>query len=256
MAKTYFKFRQEELPVVGELLVQLFIRDRSKFEDFSGEYNNEYLASVQKQIEKVREVTQAPTVTAELKKITANLYAKMEEILPKLDLIAAYARRANSKLLIKSSDFGVKEAKKELRKKNVEGFSLKWKIVQQNIANNLEALTEKGYKESLGTEIESMSQQVHDLNLSQEDKLSQRIQLVVDNNSEFTTLWGMLSDISKTGKMLMKSDDLKSKEYMFSKLINKVRKASVSKELKKETVSAADESDVSKDTSVLETEKS
>ncbi|WP_372756224.1 hypothetical protein [Labilibaculum sp.] len=252
MAKTYFKFRQEELPVVGEILLQLFTRDRAKFEDFSAEYNDEYLASLQAQIQKIKDLTQAPTLTAEIKKITEDLYSLMGEVIPKLDLIAAYAHRANSKLLLKSSDFGVKDAKKELRRKNVEGFFLKMKIVQQNIASNLEALTEKGYKESLGSEIEEMSQKVYNLNLKQEDKLSKRKQLVVDNNAEFTIMWKMLSDLSKTGKMLLKSDDLKSKEYMFTKLINKVRNIPVTKEVKKDK--RGSESDQNKDIKVLETE--
>jgi hypothetical protein len=256
MAKTYFKFRQEELPVVGEILLQLFTRDRAKFEDFSAEYKDEYFASVVKQIQKVREVTQAPTLTAEIKKITNDLYAQMDEIVPKLNLIATYAHHANNELLVKSSDFGVKEAKKALRYRNVEDFSLKMKIVQEHIANNLEVLSTKGYKESLGSEIEELSQKVYELNLKQKDKLSKRKLLIEDNQGEFGILWKMLTNLSKTGKMLMKSDDLKSKEYTFTRIINQVRNVSVVKEVKKESASVSDRSDLSENTSVLAAENS
>jgi len=236
MRVSYYKFRQEELPVVGEILLQMFLRDREKFENFSPEFNDEFVAAIQNQIQKVQDITQAPTLTAEIKKITEELYQNMENLLPNLDLILAYAQRANKNLNIKASGFGVKEAKKELRRRNVEGFSVKVKIVQQNIAKNLEALIAKGYKESIGAEVEEITQKVHDLNLEQENKLSERKQLVVGNNEEFTALWKLLGDISKTGKLVMKTDPSKAEEYMFSHVIKKVRRVSVTSDKKKTSV--------------------
>ena len=114
---TFFKFRQEELPIVGEILLQMFSRDRSAFENFSAEYNDVFLTEVGNQIKKVNDLTQAPTLTAETKKITSDLYGCVNDIIPKLDLIAAYAQRANKSLIIKASDFGVKQAKKEIKRK-------------------------------------------------------------------------------------------------------------------------------------------
>lgn len=150
---TYFKFRQEELPIVGEILLQMFTRDRSAFENFSAEYNDEFLTQVSNQIKKVNELTQAPTLSAEIKKITADLYECADGIIPQLDLVAAYAQRANKALTVRAADFGVKQAKKEVRRKNIEAFCAKMKVVEQNIANNIEALKAKGYKETLGTNL-------------------------------------------------------------------------------------------------------
>lgn len=227
MGTKFFKFRQEELPVAGEILLQLLIRDRNKFEGFSADYNDEFIASVKNQINIVREVTQSLTLTAIIKKITEDLYQTMDSVLPKLNLIQAYAQKANKTLNIKASGFGVKEAKKMIRIRNVEGYSVKISVVNQNIANNLEALKAKDYKESIGTEIQEKSNVIYDLNLKQEQKLSERKQLVVDNNGEFTVLWEMLSDISKMGKLLMKADPSKAEEYMFSNILKQVRKVTL-----------------------------
>ena len=227
MSTRYFKFRQEELPVAGEILMQLFNRDRNKFEAFAAEYNDEFATSVHNQINKVRDVTQAVTLTALIKKLTENLYQTMDGILPKIDLIQAYAHKANKTLNIKSSSFGVKEVKKMIRKRNVEGYFLKISVVNQNVANNLEALKANSYKETIGAEILEQSSIIYDLNLKQEGKLSERKQLVVDNGVEFTALWAMLSDISKMGKLLMKADPSKAEEYMFSHILKKVRKVAV-----------------------------
>ncbi len=221
---TYFKFKQEELPVVGELLLQLFNRDRTKFEEFSAEYNDEFKTSVVAQIETVLKLVHSASLTGKISKITEELYQVLDDIKPNLDLIAAYAQRANKSLNIPYSKFGVKEVKKELRRRNVEGFTMKAEILQKNITDNLEALKAKGYKEELGTELGVMSKKAYDLNLVQEGKLSERKQLVVDNNAEFTTLWKMLSDIAKTGKLVLKANPSMADEYKFTHILKKVRK--------------------------------
>lgn len=221
---TFYKFRQEELPIVGEILLQMFTRDRSAFENFSAEYNDEFLNEVSNQIKKVNDLTQAPTLTAEIKKTTADLYECIDGIIPKLDLIAAYAQRANKSLNIKAADIGVKQAKKEIKKRNIEGYCLKVKVVEQHIANNIEALKAKGYKEILGTELADMTKQSYDLNLLQEEKIREKKELVLNNHAEFNKLWEILSDLSKTGKLIMKANKQKSEDYMFTHIINHVRK--------------------------------
>lgn len=230
---TYFKFRQEELPIVGEILLQMFTRDRSAFENFSAEYKDEYLTQVSNQIKKVNDLTQAPTFSAEIKKITADLYECADGIIPQLDLVAAYAQRANKALIVRAADFGVKQAKKEIRRKNIEAFCAKVKVVEQNIANNIEALKTKGYKEALGIELSRLTKQAYDLNLLQEEKLREKKELVLFNHEEFTKLWNMLSDLSKTGKLLMKTSKLKSEDYMFSHIIKQVRKPKAAPVVKK-----------------------
>ncbi|WP_372645188.1 hypothetical protein [Ancylomarina sp.] len=225
MGVSFYKFRQEELPVVGELLLQMFERDRNAFENFSPEYKGEFLEIVVSQIRTVLNMTQAPTLRAEIKRQTSDLYQCIDEIIPILDLIAAYAKRANATLTVKASDFGVAQAKKEIRKRNIEGVCTKVKVVEQNITNNLDALKERGYTEALGSELNSMTQKAYKLNLLQEEKIRAKKQLVVNNMTEYTLLWCFLKDLSETGKLLMKSDKQKCDGYKFSHIIKQVRKS-------------------------------
>lgn len=238
---TFFKFRQEELPIVGEILLQMFSRDRSAFENFSAEYNDEFFTEVGNQIKKVNDLTQAPTLTAKIKKITADLYECVDGIIPKLDLISAYAQRANKAMNIKAADFGVKQAKKEIKRKNIEGYCSKVKVVEQNIANNQEALKAKGYKESLGTELTDMTKNAYDLNLLQEEKIREKKELVVSNHAEFDKLWDILNDISKIGRLLLKADKQKSEDYMFTHILKQVRKPKVASVVKKQSVAVTEE---------------
>ncbi len=225
MGVSFYKFRQEELPVVGDLLLQMFSRDQYTFESFSPEYKGEFYVIVEHQIKKVRDLTQAPTLRAEIKKMTSDLYDCADDIIPKLDLIAAYAKRANVSLTIKASDFGVSQAKKEIRKRNIEGVCAKVKIVEQNITNNLDALKERGYTMSLGEKLNELTQKTYKLNLIQEEKIRAKKQLVAYNKTEFELLWHFLKDLSETGKLLMKSDKQKCDGYKLSHIIKMVRKS-------------------------------
>jgi hypothetical protein len=130
MGVSFYRFRQEELPVVGDLLLQMFVRDRIIFEKFSPEYKGEFLEIVENQIKKVLGMTQAQTLRAEIKKKTSDLYRCVDEIIPLIDLVGAYAKRANVELTVKASDFGVMQAKKEIRKRNIEGVCTKVKVVE------------------------------------------------------------------------------------------------------------------------------
>ncbi len=225
MGVSFYKFRQEELPVVGELLLQMFVRDRITFEKFSPEYKGEFLEIVESQIKKVLGMTQAQTLRAEIKKKTSDLYNCIDQIIPLLDFVGAYAKRANAGLTLKASDFGVMQAKKEIRKRNIEGVCTKVRIVEQNITNNLTALKERGYTDSLGNELKEMTQKAYGLNLVQEEKIREKKQVVVNNMMEYTLLWCFLKDISETGKLLMKSDKQKCNGYKFSHIIKQVRKS-------------------------------
>ncbi|PXX98912.1 hypothetical protein DF185_16180 [Marinifilum breve] len=226
---SYFKFRREELPVVGDLMLSLFQRDRAKFEEFSPKYNDEFIASVSAQIHKVQDLTTTQSLTGEIKTITSELYQSLDDMLPKLDRLASYVQSANKSLVVKYADFGIREAKKDLRKRNVEAYCAQQKVIEQNIAKNLEQLKAEGYKEEFGLEIKNETNAIYEKNLLQENKLRERKEHVANNAGEFDVLWKMLADISRKGKVVMAHDKQKAEEYMFTHIIKKVRNIPVKK---------------------------
>ncbi|MCY1636342.1 hypothetical protein [Marinifilum sp. D737] len=226
---TYFKFRREELPVVGDLLLSLLQRDRVKFEEYSPKYNDEFIASVSAQIHKVQDLTTTQSLSGEIKTITSDLYQSMDDLVPKLNRLASYVQSANKSLVIKYADFGIREAKKDLRKRNVEAYCAQQKVIEQNIAKNIDQLKAEGYKEDLGLEIKNDTKAIYEKNLLQENKIRERKEHVNNNLSEFDTLWTMMSDISRIGKIVMALDKQKADEYMFTNIIKKVRNISVKK---------------------------
>jgi hypothetical protein len=226
---TYFKFRREELPVVGDLILSLLQRDKANFEEYSPKYNDEFIASVSAQIHKVQELTTTQSLTGEIKSITSDLYQSMDNMIPKLNRLASYVQSANKMLVVKFADFGIREAKKELRQKNVEAYCAKQKVVEQNIAKNIDQLKAEGYKEEFGLEIQSGTKAIYEKNLLQENKIRERKEHVNNNLGEFDALWLMISDISRKGKIIMAHDKQKADEYMFTSILKKVRNVSVKK---------------------------
>lgn len=231
---TFYKFKQEELPVAAELILEMLKRDIALFEDFSPNYNKEYINTVQTQINKVLELTSNDSITEELEAITSDLYKAMENLAPKLDRLTSYVKKAKKSVSVKYADFGIREAKVELRRKNAAGASKKLKVVEQNLANNLETLKAEGCREKLGNDIASLSKEIGEKYWKQEEILANREQMLIDNAAEFNTLWSMITDISKNGKVIFAKNERKAKEYTFIDILKTVRKPKpVEKKIKK-----------------------
>lgn len=224
MGKMYNKFRLEELPVVADLLLQLMNRDRQYFASFSSEFNDAYRANVQTQILRTQNLTPAQTISAEKSKLTSVRYHVMGEIMYILDRIDAYVRRASGQLNVHAGDFGIREAKQDLKRKNVEGSLMRIKEVEQNILVNLPALQIKGYKIELGEELQELTKKMAEMNLLKTEMLSRRKQLVIQNHTQYQMLWNYILEIADIGKLVMRLDQDKAGEYKFCNLLKHIRK--------------------------------
>lgn len=225
MGKMYNRFRLEELPVVADLLLLLLKRDQDYFTSFSLDFNEVYRTNVETQILRIQNLTSPQTISAEKAKLTSTRYQVMEQIKHVLNRVDAYVYRASDQLQVLSADFGIREAKQELKRKNVEGSVMRMKEVEQNIANNLRALQTKGYKIELGLELQTLTQRMADMNLLKIEMISQRKQLVIDNHIQYQLLWNFIVEISDIGKLVMRADKSKADEYKFCNLLNHIRKA-------------------------------
>lgn len=224
MGKMYNKFRLEELPVVADLLLQLMNRDRHYFASFSSEFNDAYIADVQTQILRIQDLISAQIISAEKSKLTGLRYQLMGEIMYILDRIDAYVRRASDQLHVHADDFGIREAKQDLKRKNVEGSLMRIKEVEQNISLNLQALQIKGYKIELGEELLESTEKMAEMNLLKVEMISRRKQLVIQNHTQYQLLWNYILEISDIGKLVMRLEQAKANEYKFCNLLKHIRK--------------------------------
>ncbi|WP_101259794.1 hypothetical protein [Labilibaculum filiforme] len=224
MGKMYNKYRLEELPIVADLLLQLMNRDLHHFASFSAEFNEDYLKRVREEVSKTQRLTSVQTITAEKSKLTSVRYAVMIKISYLLDRVDAYATRAADQLQVLPADFGVREAKQELKRKNVEGSWMRIKEVEKNIATNLVALQAKGYPAELGLELHELTGKMTRMNLQKVEMISRRKQLVIQNHIQYQRLWQYILEISDIGKLVMRPERGKASEYQLCNLLKHIRK--------------------------------
>lgn len=230
----YFKFRKEELPEIAGFIKHSYKRDKAQFENFSPDFNVEYLDRLEKQTEKVNLLVNPVILIAEQKKVTSRLYENMDKVRHILERVQAYAQRSNKELTMSYKDFGCKQARDDARRRHVDGL-LHWITeVEQNIANNKEALKSHGLKDKYLSQLTELRDKIKEDHLLKTAKRKEKEELVAKNMIEFDTLWTILHDISRTGRMLFKNEDeVKMREYMFTHLLNRVRSKDQKKEDKK-----------------------
>jgi len=230
----YFKFRRDELPKVADLLKKSFLRDQKVFKKFSPDFNKEYWDRLDKQMDLVSKLVNSKTLSLEVKKLTKDIDGDIKKLRYILERIQAYAQRSRKELTLNYMDFGCREARKEARLGHVNEMVGCINTVNENIKNNHEALTSHGLKEKYVTQIKELSEKITSHYTLREQKRHEREQQVTDNLKEFDTLWKILHDLSRTGRMLFKErDEKKMKDYMFTHILKKLRTKSVKKKVKK-----------------------
>ncbi len=166
------------------------------------------------------------TETVALKSITSRLYATMDGLLPKLKSLDAYIQLAKPNLSIPPADFGISKLRKALNHHDAEGA-----IDGLNILNSLietwgAPLVPVGFTEEKADELTGAASSINEDNQVQYEIVSHRKQTVQENIGLLNDLNAQISNICKVGKALYRNTDtVKYEEYVFSKLLRKVRQA-------------------------------
>lgn len=232
-------FRNEELPVVGGFLFQYLERDLKEFEGFSGKFNIDYLKLLNHSSKQSMQIINPETLTKELKFITDTLYASMIELRPLLNRVQAYAKLANGTMKINVEDFGVKEVRLEIRRKDAEALVNRLGILITNVLNNMDALVINGFKPELCKDLDILKGEIYHANILQEIKIKEREAHVIANFEVLEHLWEMIKEIADTGKALYQYENPeKYADYTLSKIRTKLRHEHKRKEKEAATATA------------------
>lgn len=222
-----FKCKIEELPFLGAITHEYFIRDKQDFILFSPVYNDPFAATLLGQNKVVDDLVSSRKVTAEMKKMTQKLaadFTRARNVLNKVERYVTMSEADGLPLKIAAVDFGISEARMNLARKNDEGVVLNLNVIRKNIQENLAALEDKGYNADLQKELDSLIKDITGDSLAQTMKKKERQELVRKNIGELNKLWKMIDDILKTGKSIYKGkDDQKVRDYTYTDLIRNVQ---------------------------------
>jgi len=180
--KAKFSFRIEEYPTVGRFVYDAFVQDKADFADYT-DFNPPFEANFKAALDLVNATVNPVTLTNQLSLVTEQLYTTTFSLRLIIDKVDNYVNNAAANLNVQANKFGVKEVRAAITSLDVEGLDARLKDLLQAITNNTAALTAKGYKASITTDIQTIKQTIFDANAQQQALMKQRSKLATDNMS-------------------------------------------------------------------------
>jgi hypothetical protein len=218
-----FRYKIENLPPIGEFLLNNLGKDINDFNNFSPVFTPEYLESLRNRINICKEIISSSLVTKELKALTQRLYDESKALRIKVNALEGYLKLAGTELDIAIDDFGLKNIRNDISRNNTEGLVMN---VQKTLAaakRNQTALETKGMKPELIADIETQTREINNLNVKQNELISDRNRLTKSNIDLFNELWDSLQPILKTAKAIYRGvDDVKLKDYTIRQLMKRI----------------------------------
>ncbi|MDR2652216.1 MAG: hypothetical protein LBC68_07880 [Prevotellaceae bacterium] len=224
MSTKKFTCKIEEVPVIGEFIVNNAERDISDFNNYSPVFTIGYLAPIRAKIEVCKELIVLTAVTKVLKTVTQQLYDKSNSLKSKLKILEGYLKLGVNDLDISLKDIDIKGIKANITKRNIEGLLLNMKTTLNAVKRNLPVLEAQGLKQELIDEIETQLQEINSLNEKQNELTSKRNRMTDTNIEKFNELWRSLQPIIATAKVIYRDvDETKLNDYtiiQLKKIIN------------------------------------
>lgn len=225
-----FTIKIEEVPAIGQFLLDSYTTDEADFRAFSPQFDATYKADYLERFTAVKEIINPKVITAELKTITARMYENISKLKEEIDRLEAYTKLAKKNLKVAVKDFKFKEIRQTANKRNFEGLIENLKIMLQHVQDDLAVLQAKGFTIEAKTAIEALRTAFVNDSAEQNLKLDQRRQSVANNTDIINTFYEKISELLTIGKVLYKKKNPeKAKSYTLAaiqKRIGNTRKAS------------------------------
>jgi hypothetical protein len=223
MTTKKFSFKIEELPIVGEFILERVSKDIADFLAYSSLFTPDYLATIQKKIVVCKEVVASSTVTKELKAVTQQLGNKSKGLRIKMNVLEGYLKIGAKELDILLEDVGLKGVRRDITNNNTEGLILNVQKSLTAVKRNQPVLATKGMKPELIVDIETHVQEIDALNVKQNNMISDRNRLTKSNIESFNDLWDSLHPVLDAAKAIYRGvDDVKLKDYTIAQLKKRI----------------------------------
>lgn len=224
-----YNCKDEELPMIGQLLFLSFQRDLAEFSAFSPKFGESYVADIEAKLTTVSELVEPKAETLAKKLITTQLYEIIDGLLQPINSLSAYLSLAKV-LKISTAEFGLTALRKACIKHDVEGVLNDINFVLVNVNAHKTILVAQGLKEELITVLSTSAGTLTNLKKEQYSLLTNRKSIVQDNLLVLNGYYNQLTEICTVGKALYKSiNPAKVKEYTFTEIKKQVSRATKTK---------------------------
>jgi hypothetical protein len=111
---------KEDVPVVGGILYNAYVKNKVEFENFSSMFSDPFEAEMAAAIQAVKDRRRPTDVLGKQKRVTIELYNKIAELQEALRLLGELVKWNESNFKTNYEDYHIKEAGKAARKNNAE----------------------------------------------------------------------------------------------------------------------------------------
>jgi hypothetical protein len=223
MSTKIFSCKIEDVPVIGEFIVNSAEKDIDDFNSYSPVFTINYLAAIRSNIDVCKELVKSSVVTKELKSVTRKLYDESNNLRIKINSLEGYLKLGAENLDIAVKDTGIKSIRANISKHNIEGLVTNMQSTLVAVKRNLPVLEAQGLKQTLIDEIELQIRGINSLNEKQNELISKRNRLTNANIEKINNLWNSLKPILNAAKAMYSSvDEVKLKDYTVAQLKKRI----------------------------------
>lgn len=225
-AKKAFQCPIEDLPTIGEFIIESVKKDLGDFSSYSPVFTPAYLSNIELKIVACRKRVRSWAVIQELKATTELLNLTTQSLRVKLNFLEGYIKLSANELDVPTASMGLAAVRKSISHGSTESLIDAIEEMMIPVRRNISVLESKGLKESLLDEIEYIRERTNQLNLRQNELESERNRLTQENIEMFNELWQMIHPIFETGKALYRGTNAaKLKDYTLAQLIKRIHHA-------------------------------
>ncbi len=222
-----YNCKDEELPVICRYSVLNLKRDLNGFTTYSPKLNGEFVTVYEAKIAEAEELVAPEAETVEMKKITNRIFSTMSDLMGHVNHLGGYIEMANGSINLSTADFGLSDLRRGISERDPEKVIDRLKDVNQKVVRYKAPLAEQGFTDALQEKMVNAYVSLNADRQTQYQTLSNRQALVQSNVGILNSLYGQLTVVLKTGKILFdRTDPLKVKEYTFTELKKRVRRVS------------------------------
>jgi hypothetical protein len=221
--KREFRCKVEELPVIGEFVLNSANRDATDFQRFSPIFTPEYLGRIEGKIKTCKEVVPSSVIARQLKATTETLKKMSDSIRLSLNVLEGYLKLAADELDIRIKDIGLAAIRRSISHGNTEGLTVNVRTMLVAVKRNQAALEAKGLRPGLLDDILTQIQEIETLNLKQNTLQSDRTLTTAEDLEAFNDLWRAIKPLFDTGKALYRGvNAVKLNDYTLTHLVKRI----------------------------------
>jgi hypothetical protein len=195
--------KKQDVPAVGMMLKEAFSRNKADFVSFSSMFDDPFEAELAAAIQAVKDRRRPIDVFGKQQKVTVELYKKMEEMRESLRLLSEYVIMVEDDLKTLYKNYYIKEARRELQRKNVEGLIEYCEvIVDKIISDDAVVLDSAGFDAGKLAAFEALIASLESLNTEQSSKMGERQEVKAVEDALFDSMFEYIDKIARVGKAM------------------------------------------------------